>query len=164
MCWWLGERLRIATRRLPKARAGVAYRVELFADGGAPPYRWSAEGLPAGLLPGLESIAGTAMVEGRFRVRLEVTDMAANTASLTLTLVVAPGLTVTAPAAIPEAFVGSAYSLQLSISGGLAPYSVSASGLPSGLAVDNTGLISGTPTTATASTGDSVTVTVTDAA
>jgi len=162
MCWWFhSNRLRVLTRRLPQARAGVPYRVELFASGGTPPYRWTAEGLADGLTIGPESITGTPQKEGRFRVRLEVHDMAANTASLTLPLVVAPGLTVTAPSSVPDGFVGSAYSLQLTISGGLAPYAVTATGLPAGLAIDDTGLISGTPTAAGT---DQVTVTVTDAA
>ncbi len=45
--------------------------------------------------------------------------------------------------------VGTAKSLQLSASGGTAPYTWSATGLPAGLSINSsTGLISGTPTTA----------------
>jgi serine protease len=45
--------------------------------------------------------------------------------------------------------VGTAKSLQLSASGGSAPYSWTATGLPAGLTINaSTGLISGTPTTA----------------
>jgi hypothetical protein len=45
--------------------------------------------------------------------------------------------------------VGTAKSLQMSASGGTAPYSWTASGLPAGLSINSsTGLISGTPTTA----------------
>ena len=58
--------------------------------------------------------------------------------------------------------VGSATSLQMSASGGSGAYSWSASGLPSGLAINaSTGLISGTPTTAGTS---SVSVTATSGA
>ncbi|MEU4744696.1 S8 family serine peptidase [Actinosynnema sp. NPDC023658] len=57
--------------------------------------------------------------------------------------------------------VGTAVSLQLSASGGTAPYAFSATGLPPGLSISSSGLISGTPTT----TGTySVTVTATDSA
>jgi subtilase family serine protease len=57
--------------------------------------------------------------------------------------------------------VGTAVSLQLSASGGTAPYTWSASGLPAGLSISSSGRISGTPTTAGTS---NVTVTVTDSA
>lgn len=57
--------------------------------------------------------------------------------------------------------VGSAVSLQLSASGGAAPYTWTATGLPSGTSISSTGLVTGTPTTAGT---DSVTATATDAA
>ncbi|RDI21673.1 peptidase inhibitor I9 [Lentzea flaviverrucosa] len=57
--------------------------------------------------------------------------------------------------------VGTPASLQLSASGGTAPYSWSVSGLPAGLSANASGAISGTPTTAGTY---SVTATVTDAA
>jgi hypothetical protein len=44
--------------------------------------------------------------------------------------------------------VGTATSLQLSASGGTAPYTWTAAGLPPGLSIGSSGLISGTPTTA----------------
>jgi len=51
-------------------------------------------------------------------------------------------------ATLPAGTVGTAYSATLSATGGVSPYTWSASGLPSGLAVSTTGTISGTPTTA----------------
>ncbi|MGW6445475.1 M4 family metallopeptidase [Lentzea sp. NPDC055074] len=58
--------------------------------------------------------------------------------------------------------LGTAVSLPLSASGGTAPYSWSATGLPAGLSINSgTGTISGTPTTAATS---NVTVTATDSA
>jgi hypothetical protein len=44
--------------------------------------------------------------------------------------------------------VGTAASLQLSASGGTAPYTWTASGLPTGLSISSSGLISGTPSAA----------------
>ncbi|MFD0203122.1 MULTISPECIES: S8 family serine peptidase [Saccharothrix] len=57
--------------------------------------------------------------------------------------------------------VGTAVSLQLSATGGTAPYAFSATGLPAGLSISSSGLISGTPTTVGTY---SVTATVTDSA
>ncbi|HSV65142.1 MAG TPA: putative Ig domain-containing protein [Mycobacteriales bacterium] len=58
--------------------------------------------------------------------------------------------------------VGTAASLQLTASGGVSPYTWSASGLPAGLSVNPaTGLVSGTPTAAGTAT---VTATATDTA
>ncbi|HEX3782074.1 MAG TPA: putative Ig domain-containing protein [Pseudonocardiaceae bacterium] len=50
--------------------------------------------------------------------------------------------------------VGTAVSLQLSASGGTAPYTWTATGLPAGLSISSGGLISGTPTTANSYTVD----------
>jgi hypothetical protein len=57
--------------------------------------------------------------------------------------------------------VGTAVSLQLSASGGTAPYTWTATALPAGLSISSTGLISGTPTTAGSS---NVTATAKDSA
>lgn len=159
MCWWR-KKLRITTRSLVPGTVGVRYWQRLSASGGSGALTWSVSGLPDGLRLATDTLTGIPRKAGRSEVRLEVRDMS-NTATVTLTLVVADGLEVTVPSTIPEAYVGSAYSLQLTISGGLAPYTVAATGLPTGLSIDDTGLISGTPTTAGTA---SVTVTVTDAA
>jgi 5'-nucleotidase len=68
-------------------------------------------------------------------------------------------LTVTKPAT-QTATTGTAITpLTLSVTGGTAPYSWTATGLPAGLAISADGVVSGTPTTAGTS---SVTVTATD--
>ncbi|WP_370677708.1 Calx-beta domain-containing protein [Pleomorphomonas sp. PLEO] len=68
-----------------------------------------------------------------------------------------------APATLPSATVGSAYSQTLSASGGTAPYSfaITSGTLPSGLSLSGAGVLSGTPT---ASGNSSFTVTATDSA
>jgi hypothetical protein len=53
---------------------------------------------------------------------------------------------------LPDAVVGTAYSQALDITGGAPPYAIVVTGLPDGLTADATGLITGTPTTAGAST------------
>ena len=54
-------------------------------------------------------------------------------------------MTVT-PAQLPHGTIGVAYSQQLSATGGRAPHTFSVAGLPPGLSLSSTGLLSGTPT------------------
>lgn len=72
-------------------------------------------------------------------------------ASLNLTIVVGPGLTVTA-ATLPSAVVGSAYPATSvgTPAGGTAPYTwaVTAGALPPGMSLSAAGVLSGTPTAA----------------
>lgn len=56
-------------------------------------------------------------------------------------------LTVT-PGSLPEARVGTPYSQLLALSGGVPPYTWSASGLPPGMSLSVGGLLNGTPTAA----------------
>ncbi len=59
----------------------------------------------------------------------------------------ATGLTVT-PGSLSEAHVGTPYAQLLAVSGGRAPYTWSASGLPPGMSLSSGGLLSGTPSAA----------------
>ena len=72
-------------------------------------------------------------------------------------------------AGLPAASICQGYSAQMIAAGGTPPYTAwAASGLPTGLTIDNTGLISGDPQLAVAGVGGdtsaSVTITVTDSA
>lgn len=69
------------------------------------------------------------------------------TLSVNLTLVISSLLSLTTPT-LPSGTVNQPYSFQLGASGGTAPYTWSATGLPTGLTCSSSGLISGTPTTA----------------
>jgi len=66
----------------------------------------------------------------------------------TIQLSVYGGIVVTGPLA--DAYVGQSYSQQISASGGKGgPYTYSnVTGVPTGLSVSSTGVVSGTPTTA----------------
>ncbi len=79
-----------------------------------------------------------------------------------LTITITSGLTI-ASAPLPNGVVGTPYTAPAeTVSGGTSPYTYSATGLPGGLSINtSTGVISGTPTAATA-TPAAVTITVTD--
>jgi hypothetical protein len=89
-------------RQLPNAELGSPFSQFIAATGGAPPYTWSAAGLPAGLAinPSSGAITGTPTAAGTFNpVVITVVDSALNhysdNFSLTVTLPAAPAVTIT---------------------------------------------------------------------
>lgn len=162
------------TATLPAAVVGVAYSATLEATGGDPPYTWTSggAGLPSGLtLASAGVLSGTVPASAcstgtcEFPVTFTVTDSANNSASATIDVTVVSELTITTTA-LPQEFVGVAYSATLTASGGVPPYSWSVgSGLPAGLTLSSAGVLSGTVTSTTcsqASCSYSFTITVTD--
>lgn len=71
----------------------------------------------------------------------------------------APTAVVVTTISLPGGTAGTSYSTQLTASGGTSPYTFTASGLPANLTASSSGLISGTPASASTST---VSVTATD--
>jgi hypothetical protein len=159
--------LTITTASLPDATVGAAYNATVNASGGATPYTWSATGLPTGLSinGSTGQISGTPTTTGVSTVNVTVTDSSSpshQTASASLSLLVKPSgsLSITTTSPLPGGVVGTAYNATVAATGGTTPYTWSATGLPAGLTINaSSGVISGTPTTAGAST---VAVTVTD--
>ena len=160
--------LKTVTTSLPNGQVGVAYSQALAATGGTAPYSWSLTGgtLPSGLTLGASSglISGTpATAANAAPLTFKVTDSAspAQTATVTVALTVTvPPLTITTTS-LPNAVVNAPYAVALQASGGTAPYNwvVSGGRLPSGLSLDSSGLINGTPFTTSNTT---ITFTVTD--
>ncbi len=163
-------RLAIATPTLANAVQGTAYSSAAFtATGGTSPITWSATGLPAGLAIGASTgvISGTPSGSGAStNVVVTATDAGAgalnqtqSTAALTLTVIPTLALTTTT---LPSGTVGTAYpATTLAATGGVTPYTWSATGLPAGLSLNpSTGILSGTPTATNAGT---VSFSVTDA-
>jgi type II secretory pathway pseudopilin PulG len=133
------------------------------ATGGAgSPYTWTATGLPAGVtLSSGGTLGGQPSTVGTFPVKVQVTDSGkARTAACSFNWTVTyPPLAASNPGSLKGSLTAAA-SMQLSASGGSGGgYQWTATGLPAGITISSGGLMSGTPTTAGAS---SVTATVTD--
>jgi Putative Ig domain/PLD-like domain len=128
---------------------------------------YSATGLPTGLSISSSTgvISGTASKAGSYSVTVTGKDTTGPTGSATFTWTVGSGTTNTVTVTNPGSqtgTVGTAASLQITASDSASGQTLtySATGLPAGLSISSsTGLISGTPTTATTY---NVTVTATD--
>jgi len=147
--------LNLAT--LPNPVAETPYSASIVASGGTAPYTYSVSSgaLPAGLSLNTATgvLSGSATAAGVFTFSLRATDSSTGvgapfsvTTSYTIT-VGAPTISVT-PATLPAANAATAYSQQLTASGGSAPYAytVTSGSLPAGIALSASGLLSGTPT------------------
>lgn len=135
---------------LPTATIGVPYACSLGAGGGTAPLTWSQSG--GSVPPGLSfdtagaQVTGTPSALGSYAFVLRVDDAGApaQAATRAFTLVVAtPAPAITSPLSA-SATVGVAFSYAITASN--SPTAFSASGLPTGLALDTgSGVISGTP-------------------
>jgi hypothetical protein len=138
--------------QLPAGAVGVAYsqKLPVTASGGTPPYTWS---ITSGSVPGLNfdaanvALSGTPTTPGTFSLTVQVRDSAGLTSSRPLSVTIAPGaLNITTARQLPDVPFNVPFSQQFTASGGVPPYTWSANGLPTGLAIDaNSGIISGTP-------------------
>lgn len=152
----------ISTHSLNSGQYGVAYTQTLSVTGGQPgDYQWSATGLPSGLSLSTSGVlSGTPATTGSFNgVQVTVTDSTSDTPavsayfSITITL---PPLQITT-SSLNDGQDNIAYGSQtLTATGGTAMefppedraamYVWSATGLPTGLSLSTSGVLSGTPT------------------
>jgi hypothetical protein len=140
----------LAAQPAPGA-VGVPYnqKLALAATGGTAPVTWS---LLSGSVPGLTfdpvtlSLAGAPTTSGSFTITVQARDAAGLTASRGITLVITPpGLRITTERQLTAVELNDSYLQTMAASGGVPPYTWSATGLPSGLRIDPaTGAISGT--------------------
>jgi outer membrane autotransporter protein len=127
------------------------------ANGGIGSYSYAVSGtLPAGLAldGGTGILSGSPTQTGSFAFTITATDTGASGPGAPFTVagsytlnVAAPTITVS-PTALPNARSGTAYSVSLTGSGAVAPYTFTITGgaLPAGLALASGGQIAGTPT------------------
>jgi hypothetical protein len=148
---WFISGLRVINPGTQRWEEGLPVNLQMQAMDGAPPYTWSARGLPAGLsissTTGL--ITGTpSRPTSRVSPEVSARDSSGMTASKTIDVVVSGALVFPA-IADQSAVVGQPYQYQANASFGYRPYTFSGvSGLPPGLTIAPDGLISGTPITA----------------
>jgi prepilin-type N-terminal cleavage/methylation domain-containing protein len=157
--WTVGAPPAVTAPGTVSSPGGVAFSKTFAMTGGTSPYTWTATGLPAGLSLASATgvVSGTPTTVASGSVTLTVTDKFSQTASKTFTWTV-PALAY-AGFTPPGTAKGTAISaITLAASGGIQPYTWTATGLPPGLTLSS-GVISGTPTT---SGSYPVTTTVTD--
>jgi hypothetical protein len=123
--------LRIRTESLPVGRVSEPLRVALSAEGGALPYTWTAEGLPAGVDVKDGTVVGAPTAAGLYQAVLRLRDSADQSASREITVQVLQGrlgdaIVLDEPLAVstvmPPVVAGEPYSLQLVATGGSPPY------------------------------------------
>jgi len=144
--------LAITTTSLPQGMVGAAYSQTLAASGGTSPLSWSFTGtMPSGMtLSSSGAITGTPTTASSPSLTFKVTDANGATATKALTLTINAALAITTAAPLPVGTVGIAYSQTFAANGGIGADTWSTTGgtLPTGLALNNVGVLSGTPTTA----------------
>ncbi|MFW0715722.1 putative Ig domain-containing protein [Pedobacter sp. N23S346] len=122
------------------------------ATGGTTPYTYSATGLPLGLTfnTTTREITGTPGESGTFTIRVTVLDATGKTVTTNYSITVIDPL-VLPPATLANGTENVVYPVQNipAATGGVGPYTYTASGLPPGLSFDQTTRdITGTPTQA----------------
>ena len=143
----------IAPPDVPNGVFGAPYNVDLEASGGDGDYTFTlvaGSNLPSGVtLAPNGQINGSPTETGSFSFSVDVIDGQGNTGLAVYSLIVfpVPTLLTIAPATLPDGSFDTAYSQQLTASGGVGPYAyaLSSGSLPAGLALSAGGLISGDP-------------------
>ncbi|SET40455.1 fibronectin type III domain-containing protein [Stenotrophomonas indicatrix] len=160
--------LALTPATLASATAGSSYQQTLSSSGGAAPYSYQPVGaLPPGIsLSASGELSGNPTTAGSYSFDITATDSSTGTgpfsATRSYTVVVAAPQIGFALSSLPQSSTAVAYTQQLQVSGGAAPYAfqVTSGALPSGLSLGSDGTFSGTPTGAGSY---AFTVTVTDA-
>jgi uncharacterized protein (TIGR03437 family) len=139
--------LTISTAALPHGVFGTSYSQPIQVSGGSPPYSFSLLSSLAGTGLGLDTstgiVSGVPGSPGSISLRVKVTDSAGAQAVQSFTLQIDSNISVSVPAAV-EVPVQGAVSVNLSATGGIAPYTWSPVGqLPAGLTLTPGGSLGG---------------------
>ncbi len=152
---------------VPAGTLGAAYSQTLTATGGTAPYSYivSSGSLPAGLSLNASTgvIAGTRTSAAAATFTVRVTDVYGCSGSRSYTAAALCNVITVSPAVPANALINTAYSQTFTATGGTPSYTwaLTSGTLPAGLALNTTtGVISGTPTSATG--GAAITLRATD--
>ncbi|GAB3753153.1 hypothetical protein GCM10028817_18540 [Spirosoma pomorum] len=141
----------IAPTTLPGGTVGLAYAQTFTASGGTAPYTYAvtAGALPAGMtLTSSGTLSGTPTAGGTFNFTVRAIDVGGFISTRAYSLAIAAPTITVSPASLPNGTAGTAYSLNITASGGTSPYTyaVTAGALPAGMTLAANGVLSGTPT------------------
>lgn len=144
------QTLSFANSTLLPMSLGQSNTRAILGAGGLPPYTYAVTtgALPSGLtLTGSTGlISGIPTATGTASFTVTLTDARSSTATQVYSLQVTNPIDV-ATVSLPTALSGAAYSTTILGTGGTAPYTFSATGLPVGLSINSsTGILSGTTT------------------
>jgi prepilin-type N-terminal cleavage/methylation domain-containing protein len=152
---------------LPGGDVGVVYSATLSPYGGVAPYSWA---IISGSLPGWATfdgasgnIQGNNPTQGNSSFTAQVTDSSGTKASKVFSLTIVPKPHDITPTSFPAGNIGLSYGpVNLSVIDGTTPklWSLETGTLPTGLDINSSGTIFGTPTAG--AVGSTFTVTVTD--
>jgi hypothetical protein len=140
-----------------KATVGIAYSAMLSVIGGTAPFTYSivSGSLPPGLSlnPSTGAITGTPTTAGSYSITAKVVDASGKSDTSTCPIIVvnSPVNLDCGPCRAGKAYLGTAYSATMAVSGAKAPFtfSIVSGSLPPGLTLNSaTGTIAGTPTKA----------------
>jgi hypothetical protein len=121
----------------PQATKNVLYTSTVSAAGGLAPYRYSIAGpLPPGLTfdPVTGILSGTPSQDGSFSFTLQVQDSAGAVATAGCGITVGRAFTLSCPR--PAGYAGLTYGSNIGVAGGMGPFSIIATGMPTGIALD----------------------------
>jgi hypothetical protein len=137
----------------PNGTLGVPYSETLNATGGAAPYTFAVQtSPPLGLsLSANGVLGGTPDEDGEFNFRILITDAHGCSSSAEVTIMIEKaeppcGMLAINPPALPNGMMLLLYNQTLTATGGSAPYTfVALQGLPPGLSLSPSGVVSGMP-------------------
>ena len=141
----------IATATLPNAEVGRPYNFTVLPTaGGTPPYTWA---ITSGTTPWLSinsatgQLTGTPPATGAPNVTVRLTDSTGASVPKTYSLTIVAPVSISGPASLVPWTVNRDYpGTQIVVANGVANFTWVAPGLPTGMSIDSSGVISGTPT------------------